>query len=184
MYKRQLYVVICFQISIFEPLETTGHHQTPHHIALWFAFKLVSLNHWKQPSPHKLCLNRVVICFQISIFEPLETTIAASGLSARTLWFAFKLVSLNHWKQLLFVLSSSWLVVICFQISIFEPLETTKFVDTCFRTKLWFAFKLVSLNHWKQPRKRKEPVSYTHLDVYKRQRLLHLCFADRTCMMF
>ena len=43
----------------------------------------------------------VVICFQISIFEPLETTY--DGEYERSV-----------------------LVVICFQISIFEPLETTK----------------------------------------------------------
>ena len=45
--------------------------------------------------------SRVVICFQISIFEPLETTYT--------------------WDELVEVL-----VVICFQISIFEPLETTE----------------------------------------------------------
>ena len=43
----------------------------------------------------------VVICFQISIFEPLETTFLATILFNK-------------------------FVVICFQISIFEPLETTK----------------------------------------------------------
>ena len=42
-----LQVVICFQISIFEPLETIGTVGSP-----------------REP---------VVICFQISIFEPLET---------------------------------------------------------------------------------------------------------------
>ena len=41
----------------------------------------------------------VVICFQISIFEPLETTNATTGVETTMLWFAFKLVSLNHWKQ-------------------------------------------------------------------------------------
>ena len=41
----------------------------------------------------------VVICFQISIFEPLETTDGPFALDAGELWFAFKLVSLNHWKQ-------------------------------------------------------------------------------------
>ena len=44
------YVVICFQISIFEPLETTRF--------VWTLFEDI-----------------VVICFQISIFEPLETTV-------------------------------------------------------------------------------------------------------------
>ena len=47
--KLSLLVVICFQISIFEPLETTKKNKT------------------RMPS-------LVVICFQISIFEPLETT--------------------------------------------------------------------------------------------------------------
>ena len=40
--------MICFQISIFEPLETTDIQAESY--------------------------NYVVICFQISIFEPLETT--------------------------------------------------------------------------------------------------------------
>ena len=42
------FVVICFQISIFEPLETTRQQPVQRRSALWFAFKLVSLNHWKQ----------------------------------------------------------------------------------------------------------------------------------------
>ena len=41
----------------------------------------------------------VVICFRISIFEPLKTTIAKNNNGTFELWFAFELVSLNHWKQ-------------------------------------------------------------------------------------
>ena len=67
-------VVICFQISIFEPLETTSIMKVKDDVPLWFAFKLVSLNHWKQHLLHLLNDFPVVICFQISIFEPLETT--------------------------------------------------------------------------------------------------------------
>ena len=66
------------------------------------------------------------------------------------LWFAFKLVSLNHWKQLAFTGHRTIRVVICFQISIFEPLKTALFKQLILCYKLWFAFKLVSLNHWKQ----------------------------------
>ena len=40
-----------------------------------------------------------MICFQISIFEPLETTGMGGQGGSTQLWFAFKLVSLNHWKQ-------------------------------------------------------------------------------------
>ena len=94
----------------------------------------------------------VVICFQISIFEPLETTVGVDYDPVSELWFAFKLVSLNHWKQHKFGCSTVFIVVICFQISIFEPLETTKMEVDLKTYKLWFAFKLVSLNHWKQPK--------------------------------
>ena len=124
-------VVICFQISIFEPLETTPCFKPRRTRLLWFAFKLVSLNHWKQLVRIHPQRRSVVICFQISIFEPLETTNPRLVSHARALWFAFKLVSLNHWKQLNIVLNINIIVVICFQISIFEPLETTqKFYHT------------------------------------------------------
>ena len=41
--------------------------------------------------------------------------------------------------------------------SIFEPLETTEVLDYVKSGMLWFAFKLVSLNHWKQPQTLKQP---------------------------
>ena len=117
---------------------------------MWFAFKLVSLNHWKQPIHYAFYTPSVVICFQISIFEPLETTFPHQYTHKVQLWFAFKLVSLNHWKQRFLWCQIIKSVVICFQISIFEPLETTKNRQQCCCYWLWFAFKLVSLNHWKQ----------------------------------
>ena len=123
---------------------------------LWFAFKLVSLNHWKQHFSRSSASVYVVICFQISIFEPLETTRQLRDIRILLLWFAFKLVSLNHWKQRYYYFSSASIVVICFQISIFEPLETTLLLLLIQLKKLWFAFKLVSLNHWKQPSLKKE----------------------------
>ena len=148
--QKQQPVVICFQISIFEPLETTQLLTKTFGSWLWFAFKLVSLNHWKQQEPLGTLAGRVVICFQISIFEPLETTRVMRQMFGDQLWFAFKLVSLNHWKQHRYRRRGRSSVVICFQISIFEPLETT--IATLLRASgmLWFAFKLVSLNHWKQ----------------------------------
>ena len=117
---------------------------------LWFAFKLVSLNHWKQQAEYQVNGIGVVICFQISIFEPLETTRKTASVFTRKLWFAFKLVSLNHWKQ-----------------QYTEPYENQKRCDLLSNQYLWtignnltnnwsvaqvlwFAFKLVSLNHWKQ----------------------------------
>ena len=116
--------MICFQISIFEPLETAKDSIPNESNSLWFAFKLVSLNHWKQPSTKVQNDPTVVICFQISIFEPLETARKNLKPHTKKLWFAFKLVSLNHWKQHIPILCTKGRVVICFQISIFEPLET------------------------------------------------------------
>ena len=118
---------------------------------MWFAFILVSLNHWKQPIWNRILDLIVVICFHFSIFEPLETAIFWPLARAYVLWFAFILVSLNHWKQHLFIFFSFWLVVICFHFSIFEPLETAVPFEERDLTLLWFAFILVSLNHWKQP---------------------------------
>ena len=146
--------MICFQISIFEPLETTATGENSIPLLLWFAFKLVSLNHWKQHQSNGSICDHVVICFQISIFEPLETTILLPQRLTCWLWFAFKLVSLNHWKQLRTRQYKGREVVICFQISIFEPLETTPSGNLNQSVLLWFAFKLVSLNHWKQQKQK------------------------------
>ena len=121
-----LYVVICFQISIFEPLKTTIPSRRRSSAELWFAFKLVSLNHWKQRTDRGGTPSGVVICFQISIFEPLKTTVSPQRYTLSLLWFAFKLVSLNHWKQRRWCQCFEPGVVICFQISIFEPLKTTE----------------------------------------------------------
>ena len=122
--------MICFHFSIFEPLETTMIAIEVNVLLLWFAFILVSLNHWKQLLITALTGSLVVICFHFSIFEPLETTYCCGNVTRLMLWFAFILVSLNHWKQRKrwFHLAKSW-VVICFHFSIFEPLETTVFTE-------------------------------------------------------
>ena len=148
-------VVICFQISIFEPLNTAVKLVFLCVCKLWFAFKLVSLSHWIQHQENVSRSSRVVICFQISIFEPLNTATDLTSQNFWVLWFAFKLVSLSHWIQRGGQAASTAGVVICFQISIFEPLNTALGKNTLGDNKLWFAFKLVSLSHWIQ-RKPKE----------------------------
>ena len=76
-------VVICFQISIFDPLETAKLLLTVYSSVLWFAFKLVSLIHWKQRFDGTFGPKVVVICFQISIFDPLETARIYVGTYAK-----------------------------------------------------------------------------------------------------
>ena len=142
--------MICFHFSIFEPLETAKEFLFRMLVGLWFAFILVSLNHWKQRIDIKQMAKKVVICFHFSIFEPLETAeVVVLGRNA-LLWFAFILVSLNHWKQRDKNVIFAYVVVICFHFSIFEPLETALCKVFSFTVWLWFAFILVSLNHWKQ----------------------------------
>ena len=147
--------MICFQISIFEPLGTILISGIATRSQLWFAFKLVSLNHWEQFNNGLNVPICVVICFQISIFEPLGTMCQCRIYPYIVLWFAFKLVSLNHWEQLLDKFAHGKIVVICFQISIFEPLGTITCSYRSKRRELWFAFKLVSLNHWEQSKESK-----------------------------
>ena len=119
---------------------------------------------------------RVVICFQFSIFELPETTEVANFAAAVSLWFAFNSVYLNYQKQwlnssygdapccdLLSIqyiwttrnncpahLPVTFLVVICFQFSIFELPETTRSAYKLSPGLLWFAFNSVYLNYQKQ----------------------------------
>ena len=149
--------MICFHFSIFEPLETASHNFCFVRLMLWFAFILVSLNHWKQLKENEKRKQKVVICFHFSIFEPLETASHNFCFVRLMLWFAFILVSLNHWKQLKENEKRKQKVVICFHFSIFEPLETARKNNYKSNYMLWFAFILVSLNHWKQQRLRALP---------------------------
>ena len=118
-------VVICFHFTIFVVLETTSWDASRRLNALWFAFILLSLSYWKQPTPinistprrcdllsfYYLCrtgnnrwtLHRphrsVVICFHFTIFVVLETTSERQKNLIQELWFAFILLSLSYWKQ-------------------------------------------------------------------------------------
>ena len=119
----------------------------------------------------------VVICFHFTIFVVLETTIGKSPRIHLPLWFAFILLSLSYWKQRWKRSKISLGVVICFHFTIFVVLETTRpwtaqWTDSCDLlsfyylcrtgnntvlvsvglTQLWFAFILLSLSYWKQPR--------------------------------
>ena len=93
-------VVICFHFTIFVVLETTTFRPWLPSVLLWFAFILLSLSYWKQPTACLKVLNNccdllsfyylcrtgnnqqsyhhtepaVVICFHFTIFVVLETT--------------------------------------------------------------------------------------------------------------
>ena len=118
----------------------------------------------------------VVICFHFTIFVVLETTLLGNRRQTSPLWFAFILLSLSYWKQLLPLLAARarccdllsfyylcrtgnnsavcqygfTQVVICFHFTIFVVLETTTGSFETVVFMLWFAFILLSLSYWKQ----------------------------------
>ena len=102
-----LLVVICFHFSNFEPLETAMLISICQISWLWFAFILVTLSHWKQHHRRVQQGGKVVICFHFSNFEPLETAYFRHDQHMHQLWFAFILVTLSHWKQLLSVINTT-----------------------------------------------------------------------------
>ena len=87
----------------------------------------------------------VVNCFQISIFAVANTTSKSGFSPADLLWIAFKLVSLQLQTQLKAPSICLLIVVNCFQISIFAVANTTIRCVQILGSRLWIAFKLVSL---------------------------------------
>ena len=148
----QILVVICFHFTIFVVLETTGYNQLILPRTLWFAFILLSLSYWKQHLTS--LLSPAPSCDLLSFYYLCRTgnNKGRTGRPVVGLWFAFILLSLSYWKQLLRrvrvgpvscdLLSFYYLcrtgnncvcelfllhlVVICFHFTIFVVLETTE----------------------------------------------------------
>ena len=67
-------VVICFHFTTFAVLETTRTALMSKNAELWFAFILLPLPYWKQPTEICCIPTLVVICFHFTTFAVLETT--------------------------------------------------------------------------------------------------------------
>ena len=117
-------VVVCFHLSIFEPLETVRPLPELHSICcglLSFKYLWTIGNSLFFPDNEP---DQVVVCFHLSIFEPLETVnnnrhriITRCGLlSFKYLWT----IGNSKMKED----ERKPIVVVCFHLSIFEPLET------------------------------------------------------------
>ena len=170
-------VVICFHFTIFVVLTTTAAPSPPICPMLWFAFILLSLSYWQQRRRQDVCASfrcdllsfyylcrtdnnlfkefidfrLVVICFHFTIFVVLTTTGLIGYTHQTLLWFAFILLSLSYWQQLIIAIKSisnrcdllsfyylcrtdnnspgitslHIIVVICFHFTIFVVLTTT-----------------------------------------------------------
>ena len=92
----------------------------------------------------------VVNCFELCIFEKLNTTFTIQQSTRSQLWIALNYVSLKSWIQPLISDQSSALVVNCFELCIFEKLNTTKIIFFISNRKLWIALNYVSLKSWIQ----------------------------------
>ena len=144
--------MICFHFTIFVVLETTGFGSAESQWELWFAFILLSLSYWKQHPGGDCWLEYVVICFHFTIFVVLETTHIVSFLDAKgcdLLSFYYLCRTGNNKNPVSY---RSGAVVICFHFTIFVVLETTRKNGCAIYRVLWFAFILLSLSYWKQPR--------------------------------
>ena len=119
-------VVNCFELCIFEKLNTTGFWWLAKLTWLWIALNYVSLKSWIQQSAIRFSVNcscellwimylwkveynwtitnasykMVVNCFELCIFEKLNTTIQVHSEWWFLLWIALNYVSLKSWIQL------------------------------------------------------------------------------------
>ena len=99
--KPQPGVVICFHFTIFVVLETTKLRKNLAQLScdlLSFYYLCRTGNNAAAGIEPAL---PVVICFHFTIFVVLETTMLAGDIIKVLLWFAFILLSLSYWKQLL-----------------------------------------------------------------------------------
>ena len=143
---------------------------------MWFAFKLISLSYWIQLSLHRSAFRSRCDLLSNLYLCHIEYSIKNGLMYCILLWFAFKLISLSYWIQLISyrpvrkdccdLLSNLYLchieyspiseitkvttVVICFQTYIFVILNTAPFDLIHVQILLWFAFKLISLSYWIQ----------------------------------
>ena len=118
----------------------------------------------------------VVICLKISIFVVSNTTPSDGSYyrfscdllenfylcgikhnpikkpnNRRQLWFAWKFLSLWYQTQLIKHIKANTYVVICLKISIFVVSNTTRFLNAICKSRLWFAWKFLSLWYQTQP---------------------------------
>ena len=119
-------VVICLKISIFVVSNTTNNHFLRIKVPLWFAWKFLSL--WYQTQLTYKNIRNTLCC------DLLEN---------------FYLCGIKHNLNITYK-KKSW-VVICLKISIFVVSNTTSSTCRNIRSKLWFAWKFLSLWYQTQP---------------------------------
>ena len=140
-------VVICFQICIFDILNTAVLEWKNHTTGCDLLSNLY-LWHIKYSSwPCRAMPFRVVICFQICIFDILNTANVVAEAAAVSCDLLSNLYLWHIKYSVLRRINQRCKVVICFQICIFDILNTAVQAGRRTYRTLWFAFKFVSLTY-------------------------------------
>ena len=140
----------CFELCIFEKLNTTLWQQTANNTScelLWIMY-LWKVEYNVTVSPVKGV--SVVNCFELCIFEKLNTTSFDILHNHYLLWIALNYVSLKSWIQRSLIEFFCHIVVNCFELCIFEKLNTTTSYNGFWWLELWIALNYVSLKSWIQ----------------------------------
>ena len=117
---------------------------------MWIALNYVSLKSWIQLGCFIWFAEAVVNCFELCIFEKLNTTVWVRHFASELLWIALNYVSLKSWIQQGRTAYIRLRVVNCFELCIFEKLNTTPSLIACVKALLWIALNYVSLKSWIQ----------------------------------
>ena len=143
-------VVNCFELCIFEKLNTTTYTQIIDSYTLWIALNYVSLKSWIQRKD----LNhfRIISCelLWIMYLWKVEYNTKTNRWFTVKLWIALNYVSLKSWIQPKPPIREPTAVVNCFELCIFEKLNTTVTRHRSDEDWLWIALNYVSLKSWIQ----------------------------------
>ena len=162
--------------SYLWPIENSVYKFVSISAMLWIAFKILSLTDWKQliklRGAHLACcellsksylwpiensftemmlrLRHVVNCFQNLIFDRLKTAESrdlSRNSSCELLSKSYLWPIENSGRSGMLICST---VVNCFQNLIFDRLKTAIWSVELRSSRLWIAFKILSLTDWKQ----------------------------------
>ena len=168
----------CFELCIFEKLNTTRREYTCRASLLWIALNYVSLKSWIQQGTQKARIfcccellwimylwkveynkpilanswSVVVNCFELCIFEKLNTTFVSVRLVSSLLWIALNYVSLKSWIQRVAVAVLARACCELLWIMYLWKVEYNLSVQTTSSGWLWIALNYVSLKSWIQPK--------------------------------
>ena len=120
-------VVNCFELCIFEKLNTTVISLRSLSVMLWIALNYVSLKSWIQLNDATQTEGLGCELLWIMYLWKVEYNFEWHGRWFWLLWIALNYVSLKSWIQQERDITAISRVVNCFELCIFEKLNTTRY---------------------------------------------------------